>query len=87
MKIVTFLGSKCYIMSAKHDRMLELGFGKNYEYDPEFAESFSGQNYFPDQLKSIEFYKPVDRGFERDMKKRLRYCSALRKKIEDKRAK
>ena len=45
-----------HLMSAKYQRMLELGFGKNYKYDPEFAESFSGQNDFPDQLKSVEFY-------------------------------
>ena len=76
-----------HLFGVKHPRMLELGFGENYEYDPEFAESFSGQNYFPDQLKPIEFYKPVDRGFERDMNKRLRYYSTLRKKNGDKKAK
>ena len=54
-----------HFMSAKHERMFELGFGKNYQYDSDFSDSCSGQNYFWYQLKPVEFFKPVDRGFER----------------------
>ena len=63
--------------------MEDLGFGKNYKYDPEFNDSFSGQTYLPDQLKPVSFYKPAERGFEREMKKRLEYYSGLRKKLKN----
>jgi putative ATPase len=58
--------------------MKELGYGKNYTYDHATAEGFSGQNYFPDNLQRPLFYEPVDRGFEREMQKRLAYFFKLR---------
>src|SRR5712692_8829078 len=53
--------------------MKELGYGKGYVYDPDTEEGFSGQNYFPDELPRQAFYRPIDRGFEREIKKRLDY--------------
>jgi putative ATPase len=58
--------------------MRELGYGKGYVYDPDTEEGFSGQSYFPDELPRQSFYRPIDRGFEREIKKRLDYWEKLR---------
>jgi putative ATPase len=60
--------------------MKELGYGKGYVYDPDTPEGFAGQNYFPDALPRQTFYAPVDRGFEREIKKRLDYWGKLRQR-------
>jgi len=49
-------------------------------YDPDCPDGFSGQNHFPEDLPREEFYKPVERGFERDMQKRMRYFAKLMEK-------
>ena len=58
--------------------MRDLGYGKGYVYDPDTPEGFAGQNYFPDDLPRQVFYRPVDRGFEREIRKRLDYWEKLR---------
>jgi putative ATPase len=58
-----------------------LGYGKDYAYDHDTAEAFSGQNYFPDGMARQSFYRPVDRGFEREIKKRLEYWARLRERF------
>jgi len=58
--------------------MRELGYSEGYEYDHDSAEAFSGQNYFPDDMKRQEYYRPVERGFERELGKRLDYWRKLR---------
>jgi putative ATPase len=63
--------------------MRELGYGKGYVYDPDTEEGFSGQNYFPDELPRQTFYRPIDRGFEREIKKRLDYWEKLRRKASE----
>jgi putative ATPase len=60
--------------------MLELGYGDGYAYDHGEEEAFSGQNYFPDGMARAEFYQPVERGFEREIGKRLDYWAKLREK-------
>ncbi len=60
--------------------MKEMGYGKNYQYDHDEKEAFSGQNYFPDGMQRQDFYQPVERGFEREIKKRLDYFQRLRMK-------
>ena len=60
--------------------MRELGYGEGYVYDPDTEEGFSGLNYFPDELPRQSFYRPIDRGFEREIKKRLEYWEKLRQK-------
>ena len=69
-----------HILNAPTKLMQEIGYGEGYEYDHDSAEGFSGQNYFPDDMKREEFYRPVERGFEREVKKRLDYWAELRRK-------
>ncbi len=69
-----------HILNAPTKLMKNLGYGKDYAYDHSTPEAFSGQNYFPDGMDRQEFYQPVERGFEREIKKRLDYWANLRKK-------
>lgn len=68
------------ILNAPTKTMKEMDYGKGYQYDHDQPEAFSGQNYFPPSLKQETFYQPVERGFEREMKKRLDYFKKLRSK-------
>ncbi|MBS0585993.1 MAG: replication-associated recombination protein A [Verrucomicrobia bacterium] len=70
------------ILNAPTKLMKDMGYGKGYIYDHETPAGFSGQNYFPPKLGRQTFYDPVERGFEREMKKRLLYFKALREEIE-----
>jgi len=67
-----------HILNAPTGMMKDLGYGKGYEYDHDTPEGFSGQNYFPDGMPRHRFYRPGDRGFERDIAKRLTYWEKLR---------
>ena len=58
--------------------MKDEGYGKGYIYDHDTKEGFSGQNYFPEERERECFYAPVERGFEREMKKRIDYFNSLR---------
>jgi putative ATPase len=69
-----------HILNAPTKIMKDLGYGKDYTYDHDDPTGFSGQNYFPDGVERKEFYFPIERGFEREMKKRIDYFSQLRKK-------
>ena len=69
-----------HILNAPTKLMKEIGYGKGYEYDHNAADGFSGQNYFPDGMAREEFYRPVERGFEREIVKRLDYWKKLREK-------
>ena len=72
------------ILNAPTNLMKGQGYGEGYIYDHDTPEGFSGQDYFPEKLGRHEFYRPVERGFEREIKKRLEYFSRLRsKKAED----
>ena len=68
------------ILNAPTKLMKEIGYGENYAYDHDTPEGFSGQNYFPDGMARQSFYQPVERGFEREVKKRLDYWAELRRK-------
>jgi putative ATPase len=68
------------ILNAPTKLMKGQGYGEGYQYDHDTPEGFSGQQYFPEQLGRREFYRPVERGFEREIKKRLDYFSRLRAK-------
>jgi len=57
-----------------------MGYGEGYAYDHDTTQAFSGQNYFPDTMTRQNFYAPVERGFEREIKKRLDYWNELRQK-------
>ncbi len=67
-----------HILNAPTRLMKDLGYGKGYAYDHHTAEGFSGQNYFPDGMARQRFYDPVERGFERDIRKRIEYWDRLR---------
>ncbi len=67
-----------HILNAPTKLMKQLGYAKGYEYDHGAPEGFSGQNYFPDGMAREAFYEPVERGFEREIAKRLAYWSKLR---------
>ncbi|MBI5272547.1 MAG: replication-associated recombination protein A [Chlamydiia bacterium] len=69
------------ILNAPTPLMKEMGYGQGYVYDPDTSRGFSGQEYFPEELGRKSFYSPVERGFEREMKKRLEYFSALRRTL------
>ncbi len=69
-----------HILNAPTKLMKEIGYGEGYAYDHDTEEGFSGQNYFPDDMKRQQFYHPVERGFEREVKKRLDYWAELRQK-------
>jgi putative ATPase len=67
-----------HILNAPTRLMRRLGYGKGYIYDHATAEGFSGQNYFPEGVARRNFYRPGERGFEREIKKRLEYWGKLR---------
>ena len=67
-------------LNAPTQLMKDLGYGAGYAYDHESADGFSGQNYFPDAMARQRFYHPIERGFEREIIKRLAWWEKLRKK-------
>ncbi|MSP87302.1 MAG: replication-associated recombination protein A [Alphaproteobacteria bacterium] len=67
-----------HILNAPTRLMKDIGYGKGYEYDHDAADGFSGQNYFPDGMARRALYQPVERGFEREIRKRLDYWAKLR---------
>lgn len=72
------LSPPMHILNAPTSMMKDLGYGKGYAYDHDTEEGFSGQNYFPDDMPRRQFYRPVERGFEREIRKRLDYWAKLR---------
>ncbi len=71
-----------HILNAPTKLMKNEGYGKGYEYDHDTPEAFSGQNYFPDDMPRDNFYDPPERGFEREIRKRLDYWAKLRAQKE-----
>ena len=69
-----------HILNAPTKLMRDEGYGAGYAYDHDAEDGFSGQNYFPETMKRPVLYQPVERGFERELKKRLDYFSRLRER-------
>ena len=67
-----------HILNAPTGLMKDQGYGAGYAYDHDAEDGFSGQNYFPDGVKRPVLYQPVERGFERELKRRLDYFVKLR---------
>jgi len=68
-----------HILNAPTRLMKEEGYGTGYDYDHDAPDAFSGQDYFPEALGRQTFYDPPDRGFEREIRKRLDYWAKLRR--------
>lgn len=69
-----------HILNGATKMMKEQGYGAGYAYDHDAEDGFSGQDYFPETMERPALYIPVERGFERDLKKRLDYFAGLRAK-------
>ncbi|WP_411974515.1 replication-associated recombination protein A [Sulfitobacter faviae] len=69
-----------HILNAPTKLMKDQGYGTGYAYDHDAEDGFSGQNYFPDSMERPSLYEPVERGFERELKKRQDYFAGLRAK-------
>ena len=69
-----------HILNAPTRLMKDLGYGKNYVYDPDTPEGFSGQNYFPDVMPRESYYRPTEFGMEKHIKARLDRWADLRAK-------
>jgi len=67
------------ILNAPTKMMKDLGYGEGYVYDHDTEQGFSGQNCFPESMPRQHFYRPVERGFERDINRRLAYWEKLRR--------
>ena len=69
-----------HILNAPTKLMQQEGYGEGYEYDHDTEGGFSGQNYFPDEMDRENYYDPPERGFERELRKRLNYFESRRRK-------
>jgi len=69
-----------HILNAPTRLMEDQGYGAGYAYDHDAPDGFSGQDYFPENMKRGVYYLPVERGFERELKKRTDYFANLRRK-------
>jgi len=69
-----------HILNAPTGLMKDIGYGAGYQYDHDHKDAFSGQNFFPDEIPREAYYQPVERGFEREIKKRVDYWQKLRDK-------
>ena len=69
-----------HILNAPTQMMKDQGYGSGYDYDHDAEDGFSGQTYFPDAMERSAFYAPVERGFERELLKRVEYFAKLRAK-------
>lgn len=69
-----------HILNAPTKFMKQIGYSKGYAYDHDAPDAFSGQDYFPDDMPRQAFYDPPERGFERELRKRLDYWANLREK-------
>lgn len=69
-----------HILNAPTKLMKSEGYGAGYAYDHDAEDGFSGQNYFPGTMKRPVLYQPVERGYERELKKRVEYFARLRER-------
>ncbi len=72
------LAPPAHILNAPTRLMQDLGYGAGYAYDHDTEEAFSGQDYFPPGMERAAFYRPVDRGFEREIARRMAHWAELR---------
>ncbi|MEM9468741.1 MAG: replication-associated recombination protein A [Pseudomonadota bacterium] len=77
------LNPPSHILNAPTALMKDLGYGEGYQYDHNQEDGFSGQDYFPEEMERTQFYDPPERGFEREIRKRLEYWKKLRDQKTD----
>ena len=70
------------IVNAPTKLMKDVGYGKDYAYDHDAEDGFSGANYWPDEMERQEFYIPTDRGFEARVRERLEYWDKRRQGVQ-----
>lgn len=58
--------------------MKDIGYGKDYAYDHDAPDGFSGDNYWPEDMAAQTYYQPVERGFEREVLKRIEWWDKKR---------
>lgn len=73
-----------HILNAPTELMSDEGYGKGYEYDHDQPDGFSGQDYFPEKMGRQKYYNPQERGFEREIRKRIEYWDRLREEKKSK---
>jgi putative ATPase len=61
--------------------MKDIGYGQGYAYDHDAEDGFSGANYWPEEMEPQTFYQPVERGFEREVAKRLEWWDKRRREL------
>jgi len=71
-----------HILNAPTKLMKNVGYGKDYAYDHDADEGFSGQDYWPEEMTAQAFYEPTDRGFEARVRERLDYWNERRKQLQ-----
>ena len=71
-----------HILNAPTKLMKQIGYGKDYAYDHDADEAFSGQDYWPEEMERQTFYEPSDRGFEARVRERLDYWAERRKELQ-----
>jgi putative ATPase len=71
-----------HILNAPTKLMKNVGYGKGYAYDHSVDEAFSGQDYWPEEMRAQTFYEPADRGFEAKIRERLEYWNERRKELQ-----
>jgi putative ATPase len=67
------------ILNAPTKLMKEIGYGAGYTYDPDTAEGFSGDNYWPEEMRPQTFYVPTEKGLEKRISERMAYWDELRR--------
>lgn len=77
----THLDPPSTILNTPTKLMKSMGYGSDYQYDHDLPAAFSGQHYFPREVSREKFYEPVERGFEREMIKRIEYFARLRESL------
>ena len=71
-----------HILNAPTKLMKDIGYGKDYAYDHESDDAFSGADYWPEGMERQDFYRPSDRGFEARVKERLEFWDERRKALQ-----
>lgn len=77
------LAPPTHILNAPTKLMKDIGYGAGYAYDHNHADGFSGADYWPEEMEPQEYYRPVERGFERKIRERLEYWERKRREMQD----